>query len=166
MYYTIIGGNCYKYHFFPRQTFCRVKTCLFSWQKYACRDFLLQQIFVTTNITLLQQSFVATSLLLSWHMFVATKHIFCHDKSMLVVTLKFRFLFFLWQKFCHSKHTFVLTKDVFCCDKNDTCGSSRQYCTPWSPSSWQHSTVTPNIYIVAKLCMWQICMQIQGLAWT
>ena len=53
------------------------------------------------------------------HVFVTTKHIFCHDKSMLVTTqlLSQQTSFLLQQNVCHNKHTFVATKDVFCHDK-------------------------------------------------
>ena len=64
--------------------------------------------------------------------FVVTKHVFCHNKSMLVVTkvlsqIKIRLLrqnfcvttniILSQQKFCYDKHTFVAPKDMFCCDK-------------------------------------------------
>ena len=56
------------------------------------------------------------------HMFVVTKHVFCHNKSMLVVTKifchdKHNFvatnIILSWQKFCHDKHTLAMTKDMF-----------------------------------------------------
>ena len=55
-----------------------------------------------------------------------TKHVFCRDKSMLVLTkvllqqqnIVTANVILLRQKFCCSKHTFVMTKDVFCHDKH------------------------------------------------
>ena len=71
-----------------RQTvfFCRDKTRVLSWQKYACCNKTL----VATKLRLLRQN-----------IFVATK----------VLSQQTRLS---WHKFCRDKHTFVTTKDVFC----------------------------------------------------
>ena len=85
--------------------------------------------------------------------FVTTKHVFCHNKNMLVMTKCFchdtcvtnicrnkrnfvRTSIILsgqtcvccilsGQKFCHDEHTFVMTKDVFC---HDMCLSYQNFC--------------------------------------
>ena len=62
--FSIIGGSCHKYNF------CRDKTRVLSRQKYACRD----KGFVATKVPSGQI-----------HVFVATKHVFCRDKSILVI---------------------------------------------------------------------------------
>ena len=88
-----------------------------------------------SKIGLLPQIFVSANIILSWQKrchdkrtFVETKHVFCHNKGMLVATT-----LLLWQNYvCCDKSfvmtsiLFVATKDLFCCDKNDTCGSFRQ----------------------------------------
>ena len=61
--------------------------------------------------------------------FVETKHVFCHEKSMLVATKRLS----RQTRVCRYKHNFVATNITlvrlayFCRDKNDTCGSSRQW---------------------------------------
>ena len=144
--------------------FCRDKHVLvvtkhiLSWQKYAFASFCHDKSFVTTNICSNKHNFVTTKLLSRQahfcrdkHVFVATKHIFCHNKSMLVTTklvttntcLVSRQIFvatkvWSWQKMFVSRNkSFVvaasivlrlrLTKRVCCRDKNYTCGSSRQW---------------------------------------
>ena len=73
--------------------------------------------FVVTKVCLSQQNFCHDKRILSQQQyccnklttsFVMTKHIFCHKKSMLVMT----------KLFFHGKHTFVVTKDMFCHDKS------------------------------------------------
>ena len=82
---------------------------------------------------------------------VMTKHIFCHDKSMLIMTKLLSWqnatnTCLSWQNyacidkitfvatnichtcvvtktFCHDRHIFVVTKDMFCRDKNYTCAA-------------------------------------------
>ena len=123
--FIIIGGSCHK-HDFCRDKFCHDqhvfvatvvcvccdKTCLLSWQKYACRD----KSFVMTKWSLLQQTRFVMTKLLSQQMFVTTKHAFCHDKSMLNDVCHDEYL--LWQKFCHDtksfchNKSFLATKDV------------------------------------------------------
>ena len=110
-----------KYTCLSRQntSFVVTKVCLL-WQKFCFG----KHIFVMTN------SFVMTKVLsrqayfcLNKHMFVVTKHVFGHDKSMLVI-----YKYLLRQKFCHSKnilswqtyfcHNKSLSQQAyFCCDK-------------------------------------------------
>ena len=87
---------------------CHDKTRLLLWQNYACHD----KTFVATNIFFSQQIFVATNIILLWQdklTFVMTKHIFCHDKSMLVMTKRLS-----WQKTCFMfvATSFVTTKII------------------------------------------------------
>ena len=83
----------------------------------------------------------------------ATKHIFCHNKSMLVATklLSWQNTSFSQQKYADisvvikvlqwqfffllSKHTFVKTKDVFCHDKHMFVATNT--CLSWQVLSWQ-----------------------------
>ena len=73
--------------------------------------------------------------------FVTTKHVFCHDKIMLIATkvlsrqntLVATNIIWSKQKFCRDKHTFVATKYVFCPDKpmfvaTNTCLSRQNFC--------------------------------------
>ena len=61
------------------------------------------------------------------HMLVVIKHVFCHDKSMLVATkvfvaTKLCLLFLSWQNFCCDRHVFVMTKVLLqhvCHDKHN-----------------------------------------------
>ena len=73
------------------------------------------------------------------HMFVVTKHVFCHDKSMLVVT-----------KLC-DKHIFVMTKDLFIVT-NTFVTTNTELLLRWQTYLWQllcstlctsHSTHAP-----------------------
>ena len=87
--------------------------------------------------------------------FIMTKHIFCHDKSMLVTTkLLSRHIFVATnmclsqQRFCLDKHTFVTTKDVFCCDKQllvVTKVCLLQQISVMTKLSWQKYFVVTNI---------------------
>ena len=60
------------------------------------------------------------------HEFAATKHVFCRDKSTLVITKLLSKQtrvchdksFVEKAYFCRDKHMFVTTKHVFCCDKS------------------------------------------------
>ena len=105
---TIIGGSCHKYHFWSWHMLVMTNTCLLRQN--------MSFVFVTTNICHDKHNFDFCCLKLIF-VFVVTKHIFCHDKSMLVVLSQ--------QKFYHDKkydqHNFVTTKDLlrqayFCCD--------------------------------------------------
>ena len=54
----------------------------YHWRKLPQVSFLLRQIFLETNIILSRQAYLRRNKLV----FVAIKHVFCHDKSMLVAT--------------------------------------------------------------------------------
>ena len=67
---------------------------------------------------------------------ICRKDHFCPElKTCFVTTKRLSWVFVVtkiglsWQMFCRDKHTFVATKVVFCRDKNDTCGSSRHWCS-------------------------------------
>ena len=109
--------HCTVYHwrelqqisFLSRQTHVyHDKTCLLSWQKYACHDktFVITKLFCCCN----KHNFVATIFCCcDKHTFFTTN--MCRDKSMLLMTKPLSR--HLWQKFCRDKHTFVMTKDSF-----------------------------------------------------
>ena len=86
-----------------------------------------------------QITLTATKVSLSLqNIFVATKHVFCCDKTCLLLRQKYAFvatntcyivvtntcypvatdIILSLQKFCSNKHTFVATKDVLCHDKH------------------------------------------------
>ena len=174
---SIIGSSCHKYQFchdkrssccdkhmfvVTKHVFCRDKsmlvvTKLLSQETYFCCN----KSFVMTNICSNKHNFVRTKLLSRQayfcrdkHVLVVTKHIFCHDKSMLLhpfVTTKVlsRQIFVATniilsqQNFCRDKLTFVVTntflsptKHIFCHNKSmlvttkivttNTCLVSRQ----------------------------------------
>ena len=76
-------------------SFVETKVCLSFVATKVCLS------FVATNIFLSRQNYIC----LVKHVFVATKHIFCRDKSMLVVCLDKSMLVV-----CRDKYIFVATK--------------------------------------------------------
>ena len=67
----------------------------YHWRQLPQVSFLSRQIFVETNVILPRQAYLCRNKLV----FVAIKHVFCHDKSMLVAT-----------KRCGDKHA----NSIFC----------------------------------------------------
>ena len=102
--FLIIGWSCswllcdaFFYHWceLPQIIiFFHYKTHLLLRQKYACRD----KTFVVTELCLSWQNIFVATKLLSWQIFFCNKHMFCRNKSFVVVPkVLLRQKWYLWQ---------------------------------------------------------------------
>ena len=124
----------YQWQKLPQVSFLAwIKFCL-NKRIFVVTKLLSWQIFVATNIILLWQNFCHNKLT-----FVATKHVFCHDKNVLVMTKK------LWKKIvCSDKHNFTTTK-VFCFDERRVL-------------SWQtHVSIDKHMFVLTNMCWQNFC---------